>query len=78
MTDLPSWLRPQVDLDDLRRVRLHGGTRVHAVVTEDRTRMTVCGKNVKLYGPTGRPYDQPLTPSTSITCTACARTGEDR
>lgn len=59
-----------IDLADLRRIRLRGGTRTHAVTPGPR-RFTACGVPVKLTGPAGRNYDEPLRPAQPVTCRAC-------
>lgn len=61
-----------IDLADLRRVRLHGGTRVHAIAASDRFRITACGKYVHLWI-NDRPHDQPREPAAAVTCRACLR-----
>lgn len=62
-----------IDLTDLRRIRLHGGTRVHSVGPSRERRYTDCGKWIKLLGPTGKTYDHALPPQQAVTCPKCAR-----
>jgi len=61
---------------DTRRIRLHGGTRVHDVpVPHTRPMTTACGKFVRLFDARGRLLDRPLSGSDDIavTCQACLR-----
>jgi hypothetical protein len=60
-----------INLSDLSRVRLHGGTLVH-VVNPGCPRKTNCGKRVVLTGPTGRVHDRPLPEGQVVTCHNCA------
>lgn len=60
-----------IDLTDVRRVRLHRGTRTHRTGKAGTGLFTGCDKRVKLDDLIGRPLDQPLPPESPITCTAC-------
>lgn len=65
--------------EETRRVRLHGGTRVHDVpVPHARPMATTCGKYVKLFDARGRLLDLPLsgTDDITVTCPACLRAGD--
>ncbi|GAA2750554.1 hypothetical protein GCM10010440_59280 [Kitasatospora cinereorecta] len=62
-----------IDLAALRRVRIRRGTVVHEV-PDGRPLRTACGKPVKLEGPTGRRYDEPLPDRTVVTCRRCPAT----
>ena len=62
--------------EEMRRVRLHGGSRVHDVpVPHTRPLATACGKCVKLFDARGRLLDRPLSGADDIavTCRACLR-----
>lgn len=64
---------------ETRRVRLHGGTRVHDVpVPHAQPMTTACGKCIKLFDARGRLLDRPLSGATDIavTCPACLRAGD--
>lgn len=59
-----------------RRIRLHGGTRIHDVpVPHTRPMATACGKTIRLFDARGRLLDRPLsaTDDITVTCTACQR-----
>lgn len=67
-----------IDLTDVRRIRLHRGTRVHHTQTTRWGLSTGCGKFFTLEDLYGRPQDQPLPPDTPVTCKACLAAPETK
>lgn len=62
--------------EETRRIRLHGGTRIHDVpVPHTRPMRTACGKRIRLFDARDRVYDRPLSSSDDIavTCAGCLR-----
>ncbi|MFL1904796.1 hypothetical protein ACJWDR_37685 [Streptomyces tauricus] len=62
--------------EEIRRIRLKGGTRVHDVpVPHARPMVTACGKRIVLEDSRGRTVDRPLSGATDITvtCPDCLR-----
>lgn len=62
--------------EETRRIRLKGGTAVHAVpIPHARPMATACGKRVVLEDAYGRPVDRPLSGSEdmTVTCRRCTR-----
>ncbi len=65
-------------IEETRRIRLKGGTRVHDVpVPRTRPMATACGKRIVLEDSLGRTVDRPLSASTEIavTCPGCQSAG---